>query len=33
MKTAELKDKVRHEMIEYGLNVVYLTVVFAAFTI
>jgi hypothetical protein len=27
-----LKDKVRHEMIEYAINVVYLTLVFAAFT-
>jgi hypothetical protein len=28
-----LKDKVRHELIEYAFNVVYLTIVFAAFTI
>jgi hypothetical protein len=27
-----LKDKVRHELIEYAINVVYLTLVFAAFT-
>ncbi len=31
-KTAGLKDKVRHGMIEYGINVIYLTLVFAAFT-
>ena len=31
-KTADLKDKVRHGMIEYGINVIYLTLVFAAFT-
>jgi len=30
--TDGLKDKVRHEMIEYAINVVYLTLVFAAFT-
>ncbi len=28
----DLKEKVRHEMIEYAFNVVYLTLVFAAFT-
>jgi hypothetical protein len=33
MKTAEMKQKVRHELVEYGLNVAYLTLVFAAFTI
>ena len=33
MKTQELKDKARHELIEYGINVVYLTLVFAAFTV
>ena len=31
-KTAGLKDKVRHGMIEYAINVIYLTLVFAAFT-
>lgn len=31
MKIVELKDKLRHGMIEYGLNVVYLSVVFGAF--
>lgn len=31
-KTADLKDKVRHGMIEYGVNVIYLTLVFASFT-
>lgn len=31
-KTAELKDKIRHDMIEYGINVIYLTLVFATFT-
>jgi hypothetical protein len=33
MKTAELKQKAREELIEYALNVVYLGVVFATFTI
>jgi len=28
-----LKEKVRHELIEYAFNVVYLTLVFAAFTV
>jgi hypothetical protein len=32
-KSEGLKDKVRHELIEYAFNVVYLTIVFAAFTI
>lgn len=32
-KASDLKDKVRHELIEYGFNVVYLTIVFATFTI
>lgn len=31
-KIADLKDKVRHSMIEYGINVIYLTLMFAAFT-
>jgi hypothetical protein len=31
-KTETLKAKVRHELIEYALNVVYLTLVFAVFT-
>jgi len=33
MKAAELKAKVKHEFIEYLINVVYLTLVFAAFTV
>jgi hypothetical protein len=33
MKSETLKQKARHELIEYALNVVYLTIVFAAFTI
>jgi len=33
MKTAELKEKAREELIEYALNVAYLSVVFATFTI
>ena len=33
MKTQELKAKARHELIEYGVNIVYLTLVFAAFTV
>jgi hypothetical protein len=32
-KNGGLKDKVRHELIEYAFNVVYLTLVFAAFTV
>lgn len=31
-KMEGLKEKARHELIEYGLNVIYLTLVFAAFT-
>jgi hypothetical protein len=31
MKAERLTDKVRHELVEYGLNVVYLALVFAAF--
>ena len=30
--TSSLKNKVQHEFIEYAINVVYLTLVFAAFT-
>jgi hypothetical protein len=33
MKTEDLKEKVRRELIEYGINVIYLTLVFAAFTV
>jgi hypothetical protein len=33
MKTAELKEKALEELIEYALNVAYLSVVFATFTI
>ena len=33
MKAEELKRKARHELIEYAVNVVYLAVVFAAFTV
>lgn len=33
MKTAEVKEKLRHEMVEYGINVLYLALVFASFTI
>jgi hypothetical protein len=33
MKPEGLKEKVRHELIEYAFNVVYLTIVFATFTI
>jgi hypothetical protein len=33
MKAETLKQKARHELVEYALNVVYLTIVFAAFTI
>jgi hypothetical protein len=32
-KTEGLKGKVRHEVTEYGLNVIYLTLVFATFTV
>lgn len=32
MKAEELKRKAKHELIEYAVNVVYLAVVFAAFT-
>jgi hypothetical protein len=32
MRTEELKSRVRLELIEYGLNVAYLALVFAAFT-
>ncbi len=32
-KPEGLKEKVRHELIEYAFNVIYLTIVFAAFTI
>jgi hypothetical protein len=32
MKTEELRERVHHGLIEYGINVVYLTLVFAAFT-
>jgi hypothetical protein len=32
-KVEAMKEKVRHELIEYAFNVIYLTVVFAAFTI
>jgi hypothetical protein len=32
MQTEKLTEKVRHELIEYAFNVVYLTLVFAAFT-
>jgi len=33
VKPEDLKEKVRHELIEYGINVIYLTLVFAAFTV
>lgn len=33
MKMRELKEKARHELIEYGINAAYLTLVFAAFTV
>ena len=33
MKSETLKQKAKHELVEYALNVVYLTIVFAAFTI
>ena len=32
-KFADLKEKARHELIEYAFNVVYLTIVFATFTV
>jgi len=32
MQTRKLTDNVRHELIGYAFNVVYLTIVFAAFT-
>jgi hypothetical protein len=32
-KLQELKAKARHELIEYAFNVIYLTIVFAAFTV
>jgi hypothetical protein len=32
MKSEELKQKAKHELIEYAVNVVYLAIVFAAFT-
>jgi hypothetical protein len=32
MQTKRLTEKVRHELIEYALNVVYLMLIFAAFT-
>ncbi len=32
MKTEELKQKARHELIEYAVNVAYLAIVFSAFT-
>jgi hypothetical protein len=32
-KTEAMKEKVRHELIEYAINVIYLTIVFASFTI
>jgi len=32
MKSEELKQKARHELIEYAVNVAYLAIVFAAFT-
>jgi hypothetical protein len=32
-KTDEWKERVRHELIEYAINVVYLALVFAAFTV
>ena len=33
MKSEELKQKAKHELIEYALIVAYLAIVFAAFTI
>jgi hypothetical protein len=33
MTTKDVKAKVRHELTEYGLNVIYLTFVFATFTV
>jgi len=32
-KPTELKAKVKHELVEYAINVVYLTLVFASFTV
>ena len=32
MKTEKLKERAKHELIEYAVNVVYLALVFAAFT-
>jgi hypothetical protein len=32
IKKVQLREKVRHELIEYGINIIYLTLVFAAFT-
>jgi hypothetical protein len=32
-KVAKLKEKARHEMIEYAINITYLSLVFAAFTV
>ena len=32
MKSEELKQKAKHELIEYAVNVAYLAIVFAAFT-
>ena len=32
-KPEGMKEKVRHELIEYAFNVIYLTIVFAAFTV
>jgi hypothetical protein len=33
MTKKSLKEKAKHELVEYGINVVYLTLVFASFTI
>jgi hypothetical protein len=33
MNTADLRTKARHELTEYALNVIYLTLVFATFTV
>lgn len=33
MRSPDLTEKVRRELIEYGINVIYLTLVFAAFTV
>ena len=32
-KVGDWKERIRHELIEYGFNVVYLTLVFASFTV